>query len=40
VLPHPSGRSTWLNKKENAALLERALAAIVAHPAWHTTFRC
>jgi uracil-DNA glycosylase len=34
VLPHPSGRSTWLNKPENAALLERSLGLIAAHPAW------
>ena len=25
VLPHPSGRSTWLNKPENRALLEKSL---------------
>lgn len=34
VLPHPSGRSTWLNKKENARLLEKSLALIRKHPAW------
>ena len=28
VLPHPSGRSTWLNRAENAALLDRSLALI------------
>jgi uracil-DNA glycosylase len=28
VLPHPSGRSTWTNKRENAALLERSLKLI------------
>ena|SRR5215212_2769292 len=28
VLPHPSGRSTWTNKKENAALLEESLRLI------------
>ena len=28
VLPHPSGRSTWTNKKENAALLEKSLRLI------------
>jgi uracil-DNA glycosylase len=39
VLPHPSGRSTWLNKKENAAMLEHSLQAIVGHPAWRATFR-
>ena len=34
VLPHPSGRSTWLNKKENARLLEKSLALIEQHRAW------
>ena len=38
VLPHPSGRSTWLNKPENAAMLAESLRAIVAHPAWRATF--
>ncbi len=33
VLPHPSGRSTWLNKKENAELLKKSLALIAQHPA-------
>jgi uracil-DNA glycosylase len=33
VLPHPSGRSTWLNKKENAAMLEESLRLIREHPA-------
>lgn len=28
VLPHPSGRSTWLNRKENARLLEESLRLI------------
>src|ERR1051325_7714769 len=28
VLPHPSGRSTWTNKKDNAALLEKSLMLI------------
>jgi uracil-DNA glycosylase len=28
VLPHPSGRSTWTNKPENAALLEKSLRLI------------
>lgn len=28
VLPHPSGRSTWTNKAENAALLARSLELI------------
>jgi len=31
VLPHPSGRSTWLNQAENARLLKRTLALIGAH---------
>jgi uracil-DNA glycosylase len=39
VLPHPSGRSTWLNKRENAAMLERSLALIGAHPAFRSV-RC
>ncbi|GAC1435390.1 MAG: uracil-DNA glycosylase family protein [Thermoanaerobaculia bacterium] len=34
VLPHPSGRSTWLNKIENAELLERSLMLIRDHPAF------
>jgi uracil-DNA glycosylase len=38
VLPHPSGRSTWLNKPENRALLDRSLALIARHPAWRATF--
>jgi uracil-DNA glycosylase len=33
VLPHPSGRSTWLNKPENAELLRRSLELIRNHPA-------
>jgi len=33
VLPHPSGRSTWLNKPENAELLRRWLELIRNHPA-------
>jgi uracil-DNA glycosylase len=37
VLPHPSGRSTWLNKRENGALLERSLQLIAKHPAWRAT---
>jgi len=28
VLPHPSGRSTWTNKPENRALLQKSLALI------------
>lgn len=38
VLPHPSGRSTWTNKPENAALLERSLELIGNHAAWKATF--
>ncbi len=34
ALPHPSGRSTWLNREENRKLLEKSLALIAAHPAW------
>ena len=39
VLPHPSGRSTWLNNHKNRALLERSLNLIAEHPAWRATFR-
>jgi uracil-DNA glycosylase len=39
VLPHPSGRSTWLNDPKNRALLEKALARITSHAAWRATFR-
>jgi len=38
VLPHPSGRSTWLNKPANAALLESSLRLIAAHRAWQKAF--
>jgi len=38
VLPHPSGRSTWLNKPENRTLLDRSLAILASHKAWTTTF--
>jgi uracil-DNA glycosylase len=31
VLPHPSGRSTWTNKPENAALLAKSLRLIKRH---------
>jgi uracil-DNA glycosylase len=37
-LPHPSGRSTWLNDPANRRRLERALHRIAAHSAWHQTF--
>lgn len=33
VLPHPSGRSTWTNKPENAKLLRRSLGLIRRHKA-------
>jgi len=39
VLPHPSGRSTWLNKTENAALMRSSLRLIETHPAFAATFR-
>lgn len=32
-LPHPSGRSTWLNKPEHRELLAKALELIRTHPA-------
>ncbi len=31
VLPHPSGRSTWLNKPENMKLLQKSLKLIRGH---------
>ena len=34
VLPHPSGRSTWLNKPENLKLLDRSLTLIAKHAAF------
>jgi uracil-DNA glycosylase len=37
VLPHPSGRSTWLNKPENATLLRRSLELIRSHPAFQSS---
>ncbi|HEY2829792.1 MAG TPA: uracil-DNA glycosylase family protein [Thermoanaerobaculia bacterium] len=37
VLPHPSGRSTWLNKAENAELLRQSLELIRNHPAMAVT---
>jgi uracil-DNA glycosylase len=39
VLPHPSGRSTWLNKPENAALLQKSLGLIAEHAAWRRTMK-
>jgi len=38
VLPHPSGRSTWLNKPENASLMRESLRLIAQHPAFAMTF--
>jgi uracil-DNA glycosylase len=37
-LPHPSGRSTWLVRPENQALLDQALAALAATRGWRETF--
>jgi uracil-DNA glycosylase len=37
-LPHPSGRSTWLIKPENQALLERALELLRWSVGWRGTF--
>jgi uracil-DNA glycosylase len=36
VLPHPSGRSTWLNKRENARLLKYSLKLIKTHKAFRS----
>src|SRR2546428_497031 len=38
VLPHPSGRSTWLNKPEHARLLKSSMRLIAKHRAWRETF--
>jgi uracil-DNA glycosylase len=37
-LPHPSGRSTWLVRPENQALLAQALTALAATRGWRETF--
>ena len=37
-LPHPSGRSTWLVKKENQALLDQGLEALADTAGWVETF--
>lgn len=37
-LPHPSGRSTWLADRENAARLARALELLAESPGWRATF--
>ncbi len=39
VLPHPSGRSTWLNKPAHRRLLGRSLDLIAGHAAWRATFQ-
>ena len=38
VLPHPSGRSTWLNKKEHAALFDASIRLIGGHRAFRDSF--
>jgi uracil-DNA glycosylase len=37
-LPHPSGRSTWLVKKENQTLLDQGLEALADTAGWVETF--
>ncbi|HEV8578392.1 MAG TPA: uracil-DNA glycosylase family protein [Thermoanaerobaculia bacterium] len=37
-LPHPSGRSTWLNVPENQQRLDRALELLRASAGWQETF--
>jgi len=37
-LPHPSGRSAWLARPENRALLDRALALVAASAGFRATF--
>jgi uracil-DNA glycosylase len=37
-LPHPSGRSTWLVKKENQELLDRGLQGLAETAGWMETF--
>jgi len=37
-LPHPSGRSTWLNVPENQERLDRALELLRASAGWRETF--
>jgi uracil-DNA glycosylase len=37
-LPHPSGRSTWINLPENQRLLRRALARLGRTAGWRATF--
>jgi uracil-DNA glycosylase len=38
VLPHPSGRSTWLNDPGHERLLDKSLKLIGRHPAFRATF--
>lgn len=38
VLPHPSGRSTWLNRPQHRELLDRSLELVRTHPAFVQTF--
>lgn len=38
VLPHPSGRSTWINDPSRRRLLKRSLRLIGKHPAFRQTF--
>lgn len=38
VLPHPSGRSTWLNHPLHRERFERSLSLLGAHEAWKETF--
>ena len=37
-LPHPSGRSTWLVRKENQELLDGALELLRGSVGWRETF--
>jgi uracil-DNA glycosylase len=37
-LPHPSGRSTWLNNPQNQERLDRALALVRESMGWRETF--
>jgi uracil-DNA glycosylase len=37
-LPHPSGRSTWINDPGNARRLRRGLRRLAASPGWKETF--
>lgn len=38
-LPHPSGRSTWINAPENARRLDAALELLSRSAGWRATFR-